>query len=100
MKTIKDGPRHHCGNAQAPGVFLPCPFVFCAFLCGNKSPRPVGTSAVRPEREASWSAERQFRFGLDTGVVAQFEEFCPAPNAKSLPNRDLKNDMKSARVES
>jgi MoxR-like ATPase len=41
-----------------------------------RTPRPVGISVERPEREASWSAERQFRFGLDTGVVAQFEEIC------------------------
>ena len=47
--------------------------------CRARTPRPVGTPAIRPEREASWSAERQFRFGLDTGVVAQFEECCFTP---------------------
>jgi hypothetical protein len=29
-----------------------------------RTPRPVGTSVAHGEREASWSAERQFRFGL------------------------------------
>jgi len=45
--------------------------------CRARTPRPVGTSAVCPEREASWSAERQFRFGPATGMAAPLEEFCP-----------------------
>jgi hypothetical protein len=44
-----------------------------------RTPRPVGTSVAPGECEASWSAERQFRFGRETGGFAQFEEFCPAP---------------------
>jgi hypothetical protein len=43
------------------------------------TPRPVGTWDAPCEREASWSAERQFRFGRQTGVFDQFEEFCLTP---------------------
>jgi len=41
LKAIEDGPRPHAGNAQGPGVCLPCPFAFGAFRCGNKSFRPA-----------------------------------------------------------
>ena len=47
--------------------------------CRARTPRPVGTSAVCPEREASWSAERQFRFGPGTGIFAPWEAFCLTP---------------------
>jgi len=41
-----------------------------------RTPRPGGTSDARREREASWSAERQFRFGRQTGALDQFGGFC------------------------
>jgi hypothetical protein len=41
----------------------------------RRTPRPVGASLAHREREASWSAERQFRFGRETGAFAQFEDF-------------------------
>jgi len=44
-----------------------------------RTPRPGGTSDAPPEREASWSAERQFRFGRQTGAFDQFAEFCLTP---------------------
>jgi hypothetical protein len=40
-----------------------------------RTPRPVGTSVAACEREASWSAECQFRLGRETGAFAHFEEF-------------------------
>ena len=35
--------------------------------CRARTPRPVGTSLAHREREASWSAERQLRFGCPSG---------------------------------
>ena len=42
-----------------------------------RTPRPGGHSAASRAREASWSAEGQFRFGPETGIVALSEEFFP-----------------------
>jgi len=42
---------------------------------GARAPRPVGAPAAFFEREASWSAERQFRFGPARKVLAQCNEF-------------------------
>jgi hypothetical protein len=54
-----------------------------------RTPRPVGISDAPCEREASWSAARQFRFGRQTAAFDQFEEFCltppSSPPASSLP---------------
>ena len=44
-----------------------------------RTPRPGGASDAPREREASWSAERQFRFGRQTGAFDQFGEFCLTP---------------------
>jgi len=44
-----------------------------------RTPRPVGTSDARCEPEASWNAERQRRFGRQSGAFDQFEEFCLMP---------------------
>jgi hypothetical protein len=44
-----------------------------------RTPKPGGTSDAPREREASWSAERQFRFGRQTGAFDQFGEFCLTP---------------------
>jgi hypothetical protein len=41
---------------------------------------------VRPEREASWGRERQFRFGQDTGVVAQIDGFRLTPSDPFPPS--------------
>jgi len=43
---------------------------------GARTPKPAGFSAGVDAREASWNAERQFRFGPETGLTA-IEEFCP-----------------------
>jgi hypothetical protein len=40
-----------------------------------RTPRPAGASVAPGEREASWSAERQFRFG---GASHPFRQFVPA----------------------
>jgi len=40
-----------------------------------RTPRPVGASVAPGEREASWSAERQFRFGC---ASHPFRQFVPA----------------------
>ncbi|HZM02228.1 MAG TPA: hypothetical protein VFC44_04315 [Candidatus Saccharimonadales bacterium] len=39
-------------------------------------------------REASWSAECQFRFGPATGFTA-IEEFCHTPYARNPPRKGL-----------
>jgi hypothetical protein len=44
-----------------------------------RTPRPVGISDAPCEREASWSAERQFRLGRQTAAFDQFEGFCLTP---------------------
>jgi hypothetical protein len=58
----------------------------------RRTPRPAGTSAAQCEREASWSAERQFRFGLDIVVVRQLEAFfllpCPCEPRRLRGNFD------------
>ena len=40
-----------------------------------RAPRPCGASDALREREASWSAERQFRFGCRTCAFDQLEKF-------------------------
>ena len=41
-----------------------------------------GLPAASPEREAPWSAERQFRFGRGAEAFPQFEDFCLTRAAK------------------
>src|ERR1700733_618730 len=57
-----------------------------------RTPRPSGLSYASCVREASWSAARQRRFGPETGVVAQPEEFCLTPLPGTIP---LMNHFKS-----
>jgi len=56
---------------------------------GARVPRPVGAPAAFFEREASWSAERQFRHGPATGVIAEFDEFCLTRGRQHLATRLL-----------
>jgi phosphocarrier protein len=44
-----------------------------------RAPSPVGISDAPREREASWSAESQFRFGRQTGAFDPFEQFSLTP---------------------
>jgi len=56
-----------------------------------RTPRPVGISDAPCEREASWSAERQFRLGRQTAAFDEFAEFCPVRARRTDGKVDFDN---------
>ena len=69
-----------------------------------RTPRPVGALVAHGKREASWSAERQFRFGHETGALAGKARRCQKNGVRKMklrlqqiPGRLLPREMKLAR---
>ena len=78
-----------------------CGFLYTTTEPGGKrrwrarTPKPVGISFARLEREASWSAERKLRFGHPAGVAAQLEELCLSSGRRETQSKACRSGRKA-----